>query len=694
MPSRQFRIVYIFDYRDPILMTPRANSESAPRFLSLGFSSCAPILLPALLSVFLLLPAISDARPPDQRQTFIAAEDALKDGRRDEFIRLSLSLEDYPLFPYLVFMDLRQSLSPDLENQVQVFIETYSDTPLANQLRAEWLDHLAKNREWERLARDFAGPVDAATHCSYARALLETGQQELAWQEAEKLWLHGHSRPDQCDPVFDQWRKNDKLSPELVRRRIELSMNSGQTGLARYLQRYLPAEDRKWARLWLDVAARPETVLDIDWDIDQDNDWPAQAGPAAEKILHQAMNRLIRKDTVDALAGWRALQARHDLEAFDTDSVDMQIGLYLSLRKHPMALAYLADLDHEKMPTSLKRWHVRAAIYRQDWETVLKALDRLCDPAKNAPRWMYWRARAQDALGKNREAAETYLSITGRQNYFSLLAADRLNLPYSINHSPIDAPEADIAELKNNPGIRRAMELFHLGRTSEARTEWIIALRRKGPSANNAAAVLAYEMGWYDRAIMAAADAGSFDDIVIRFPMPYEWLFLQYGLEKNMDPGWLFAVARQESMFMTDVGSPAGALGIMQIMPATGRRVANMMGESFHSSHFLLVPEYNIRLGSFYLKTRLEALQNNIVLALAAYNAGTHRVNSWLPEDVSMPADIWLETIPFFETRDYVEKVLSHNAIYQMRLGRNPARLVSIMPDIAGTAMVAEQQAF
>lgn len=675
-------------------MTPRANKESAPRFLSFGFFSFAPILLPAFLSVFLLFPHISEARPPDQRQAFISAEDALKDGRRDEYIRLSLSLEDYPLYPYLVFMDLRQNLSTELEKPVRMFIETYSDTPLANQLRAEWLAHLAENHEWERLARDFAAPVDAATHCAYARALFETGRQELAWQEAEKLWLHGHSRPDQCDPVFDQWRKNDGLSPALVRRRIELSMASGQTGLARYLQRYLPAEDREWARLWLDVADRPETVLDIDWNIDRDSDWPAQAGPAAEKILREGMNRLIRKDTVEALASWRALQARHELEAFDTDSVDMQIGLYLSLRKHPMALAYLAELDPEKMPASLKRWHVRAAIYRQDWESALKALDRLSESDKSAPRWIYWRARARDALGKEREAAETYLSITGRRNYFSLLAADRLNLPYSMSHSPIDPPEPDIDELKNNPGIRRAIELFHLGRTAEARTEWILALREKGPSANNAAAVLAYGMGWYDRAIMAAADAGSFDDIVIRFPMPYRLLFLEYGRKKNMDPGWLFAVARQESMFMTDVGSPAGALGIMQIMPATGRGVAKMMGETFHSNHFLLVPEYNIRLGSFYLKSRLEALQNNIVLALAAYNAGTHRVNSWLPEDISMPADIWLETIPFFETRDYVEKILSHNAIYQMRLGRNPARLAAIMPDIAGTAMVAEQQAF
>ena len=667
-------------------MTPRAPRESAPRFFSFGFFSISPIFLPAFLSIFLFFSCSSEARPPHQRQAFIAAEDALMDGRRDEYNRLLSSLADYPLYPYLVFMDLRQNLSPEKEKQVAAFIETYSDTPLANQLRNAWLIHLAKNREWERLARDFAGSVDAATHCSYARALLETGRKDLAWQEAEKLWLHGYSRPSECDPVFDQWRKNDGLSPELVRRRIELSMDSGQTGLARYLKRYLPAEDRDWADLWLDVAARPETVLDIDWS--------AQAYPAAETILHQGMNRLIRKDTVNALASWRELQARHDLKAFDTDSVDMQIGLYLSLRKHPMALAYLENLDPETMSASLKWWHVRAAIYQQDWETVLSALDRLADPEKSAPRWTYWRARAQDALGKKREAAETYLSITGRQNYFSLLAADRLNLPYSMNHSPIEPPEADIEELKNNPGIRRAIELFHLGRTAEARTEWIIALRRKGPSANNAAAVLAYEMGWYDRAIMAAADAGSFNDIVIRFPTPYDWLFLEYAREKNIDPGWLFAVARQESMFMTDVRSPAGALGIMQIMPATGRRVADMIGEAFHSNHFLLIPEYNIRLGSFYLKTRMEALQNNIVLALAAYNAGTYRVNSWLPEDMSMPADIWLETIPYFETRDYVEKILSHNVIYQIRLGKNPVRLDSIMPDIAGTAMVAKQQAF
>lgn len=133
---------------------------------------------------------------------------------------------------------------------------------------------------------------------------------------------------------------------------------------------------------------------------------------------------------------------------------------------------------------------------------------------------------------------------------------------------------------------------------------------------------------------------------------------------------------------MADVGSPAGALGVMQIMPATGKRIASMLGEPFPHRSLLLCPENNIRFGTFYLRKRLQELQNNPVLASAAYNAGIGRVRSWLPEEGSIPADIWVETIPFFETRNYIEMILTYKAVYRERLGIEPGRTLDMMPDV------------
>ena len=133
---------------------------------------------------------------------------------------------------------------------------------------------------------------------------------------------------------------------------------------------------------------------------------------------------------------------------------------------------------------------------------------------------------------------------------------------------------------------------------------------------------------------------------------------------------------------MADVGSPAGALGLMQIMPATGRRIASMLGERFPHAFVLLCPENNIRFGTYYLGIRWKELQNNPVLASAAYNAGVNRVRRWLPEEGSVPADIWIETIPFFETRNYIEMIFSYNSVYRQILGLEQAGISAIMPDV------------
>ena len=552
----------------------------------------------------------------------------------------------------------------------------YRSSPLADRLRQDWLKYLARSQHWDRLVRDFDSSSSEFVQCAYARALVDKRLWSQAMQEAEKLWLHGRSRPRECDPVFDAWRSRDMLTPDLAWQRIDMAIGQGQASLARYLGRYLPREDQSWLDLWLQVLSRPSAVLNLDWS--------QKTHPVAQKIFFQGMSGLIREDAQKALAHWRALEEKQDLSSMDTLPVKEQLALYLALRKHPEALDFFKSLSSEDMSPRLKEWHVRNALYRQEWLEALSALDRLDHGRKNSPRWLYWRARALEETGLVHEAAFVYQQILGRQNYFSLLAADRLGKPYRMEHRAVSAPGADILEVRSDQGVLRAMELFHLGRMTDARREWNTALAGKSREYIRAAAILAHDLGWHDRAIIAAANAGEFDDLILRFPTSYSELISNYSRIRGLEPSWVFAVARQESMFMADVGSPAGALGVMQIMPATGRLVASLMGERFQSSFALLCPETNIRFGTFYLKKRLDELQGNPVLATAAYNAGAHRVRGWLHDEGAMAADIWVENIPFAETRDYVEKVFSYKVIYEKRLGRQPERVSSFMPHIFG----------
>jgi len=310
----------------------------------------------------------------------------------------------------------------------------------------------------------------------------------------------------------------------------------------------------------------------------------------------------------------------------------------------------------------------------------LSGWDNLDVQEKAEPRWLYWKARALAALGRFQEASAIYQEIAGQQNYFSLLAADRLNQTCHFNHRPLLATEEDMLKFRQEPGIRRVVELVYLGRIGDARREWVFSLKEKGPTQLSAAAIMAHDMGWHDRAIRAAADAGGCDDLVISFPLSYSEFINRYAGKNRLDPGWIFALIRQESMFVADAKSPAGALGVMQIMPDTGKRIASHLGEPFTNPSLLLSPENNIKYGTCYLKIRLEDLQNNPVLASAAYNAGPRMVRKWLPQEGSMPADIWVEIIPFNETRNYIEKIFTYKAVYRQRLGLEPEGLSDQMP--------------
>ncbi len=607
-----------------------------------------------------------------QRQSFLQAEKALEQGRMDKFHDLSATLTDYPLYPYLIHAYLVKNISLDREKEILDFIEQYSCTPLSGQLRSKWLDYLADNRHWSRLVRDYQTSGRERTQCAYGNALHQTGRHNLAWDQAERLWLHGRSRAKECDPLFDAWRKAGRLTTDLVWERIALAMAEGQLNLAAYLQRYLPEEEKSWLELWLETARNPSVIMD--------KEWSRMDHPVLDRILVYAMGRLIRDDTVKAADKWDMLSTRHGWSRGDFPGVEQEIALYLALRRHEQALQRMKDMPEKIRTSTLREWHVRTALYHMDWEEVARAWNNLTEDQKSSPRWQYWQARALEELGKDSQAADIYRGLLGRQNYFSLLAADRLQQPYTFRNDPLTAAPENILKLYREPGIQRALELFYLERFLDARREWARAMQGKKTSDLATAAVLAHDLGWTDRAIQAAASAGEFQDLVLRFPLSYVENIQQQARDKNLDPAWILAVARQESMFMPDANSPAGALGIMQIMPATGRIIASRLGESIGSPGILLNPETSIRYGTFYLHMRLEELQQNPVLATAAYNAGAGRIRSWLPENCSLPADIWVEIMPYRETRDYVERVFAYTAIYHVRMGQVPPRLTQRMP--------------
>ena len=261
------------------------------------------------------------------------------------------------------------------------------------------------------------------------------------------------------------------------------------------------------------------------------------------------------------------------------------------------------------------------------------------------------------------------------RSYYGFLAADELGVTYALGDNAFVADESRIKELGAQPELVRARELFLVGLDGRGRSEWDAVVRYFDAADKMQAAILAHRWGWHSRAIAAAASVGDYDDLALRYPLPYSETFQEYAAEASISPTWAYGVARSESLFMRDVKSSAGAIGLMQLMPATGKDVARRIKLPYSGLDTLTDPNSNIRLGTSYLGEMAERYRGNRVLATAAYNAGPHRVDAWLPQVGDLDARIWIENIPFNETRGYVRRVLAAETIFHWRMTGQVRRL-------------------
>jgi soluble lytic murein transglycosylase len=166
-------------------------------------------------------------------------------------------------------------------------------------------------------------------------------------------------------------------------------------------------------------------------------------------------------------------------------------------------------------------------------------------------------------------------------------------------------------------------------------------------------------------------------------PRPYAEIVEQFARERGLDPNLVFAVMRVESVYNPRIVSSAGAIGLLQIMPRTGRLIARNIDREDFGIDDLLDPRSNIEMGTWYLASLIRRFEGCVLLAVAAYNGGPHNVRRWLREyATSMPLDAFLERIPFHQTHRYVRRVLSHWAAYRAQQGLSPPVIDLAIPDL------------
>jgi soluble lytic murein transglycosylase len=620
-------------------------------------------------------PALPTDNNPVQRELYKRALDALAADQHAEYQTLHDQLTDYVLLPYLDYAELSPRLAALAQSggayaDVDKFLDQYRNTYLGNKLEQEWATQLAGHKRWADLVRYFnPNNSNVELTCNALRARHETGDSTFL-DDVGKLWNVATSQPNACDTVFDAWIAAGKLTPEIIWQRFSKTLKARHHTLARYIATLMPPREQALADLYLRVDSKPELLNDP-------SKFSEQGAQMREIILH-GLQRLAQIDARMALQRWQDYRAIHDFDAEQQLAVQRYIVQRLLSQDRIAEGEALLTATPALISTSLTEWILRDALKQQDWPRIESWLARLPEEARGTERWQYWRGRMlleKDTAEANAEAREIYRSLAQLRSIYGFMAADFLKLDYALVDKPVVVNQAEVQALYDFPAIARAHELYFIGDEFNARHEWDYATTTLAPEQILAAGKLAESWGWFVNGIQAMIKVSYWDDLQLRFPLAYGDLIADAANANSLSPLFLYAIARQESAFIHDAHSSAGALGLMQLMPTTGAQMAKDAGMNF-TRQSLLQPATNITLGSRYLAQLLQQFNGNRILTAAAYNAGPNRVKRWLNDDIpsALPYDIWIETIPFGETRSYVQNVLAYAVIYGYRTGA-PAKL-------------------
>jgi len=633
-----------------------------PRYFLIVFS----VLLFATTLFIVSLASGSDLA--DQRTDFTLAVAALESGDYNKFLRLKQRNKDYLLYPYLEYYELRQRLSTATNDEFDAFINRYKGTHLSYRLTTKWLFQLGKKNRWRDYVKyyDERRAVELKCYHLRARLILENSKKANndALAKAKKLWLVGNTQPKECIPLFKKLYAGSLITPELLWERIELSMQRGNLKLARHLSNKLNAKDKKSVLLWQRVYKNPTKNIKLKQ--------LRRNTLINRKIIYHAINRIARKDAIKAKQLWKKFTKSHGYRPEQNAEMRRHIALNSASQFSPDALAMLNDIDSDWVDARVRIWKIKIALKQQNWRSLITEINTLNEKEQTLLKWRYWLARAQEKTGNNVSARENYEAIANKTNYYSFLAADRIGKPYTFVSNPIKRDITKLRALETLPQIRRAKELYYLDRVTDARREWNSVIRNLDEAGITQAAVIAHNWQWHDNAILTIAKTRHREDLDLRFPTPYRDEILSNAESMSLDPSWIFGVTRRESAFKKTARSSKGAIGLMQILLSTAQYQSKILGVRKPSTRDLYLTEKNIYFGSSYLNSMLTKFAGNQVLATAAYNAGPNRVRAWLSKMNNMPADIWVDMIPYKETRQYVRAVMAYSTIFDWKLNSKP----------------------
>jgi soluble lytic murein transglycosylase len=612
-----------------------------------------------------------------QRRQFIAAyHDALQ-GRPDQWQKTATGLDNYPLYPYLLYAAYTKNISKTKPEDITSFLSRYEGSFLAHQLRNRWLNQLARYQQWKSFLAFWKIQTDPNLNCHWLSAKINLGEFDQLPQKIEALWLSAQKMPSSCNFAMGWYKKAGHLSTKLIWRRLHLAASANQPTLMRDLALLLNNTARVEAQNYAKLIGNPSQELG------HANTWADTV--RSRRYISIALSHLARKNEALAATQWNLLKNKFAFDTTEKQNIIAAIALYKAANYRTDAAFWLNQVSKNNALEAVYEWRVREALARNDLVAALEAIDFLSPTQKNDPRWRYLEARLLDLNKQTEKALVVFKRLSTETNFYGFLAADRLQQSYSI--CPLSASKDPLHQqrIAQHPAVTRILELHALGWHTEARREWQYSVEKFSREDRVTTVSLAHQQGWIDRGPLTLLRPDEIRYYALRFPVGYPQKINDQAKLHHIDPAWVFGLIRSESAWHEHAISSANARGLMQIIPSTAKILAKKENLNYDGPSDLLRPTVAIRLGTRHMADELSRYQNRIWLAIAAYNAGPAPVARWLTTRPNLPVDLWIETIPYKETREYVARVLAFTTIYDWLLTQKVTRVSERLNLIAPT---------
>lgn len=604
--------------------------------------------------------------------------DAFRRNNTQALSALLPQLRGHALEPLGIYWEVKARLDRASTADIRGAMERMAGSYWEDRLRNDWLLLLGQRRDWDTFATElprYRMGDDRQVRC-YSLMLDAVARRtppDKAAQEVTQLWYAQREADDGCATAVKAFLDSGHIRPESVWKRARLAMEVHRPALVNQAVALLNPD---WVGMIDPIARNPARYLD---------DKITAIRPRTKELVTLAIIRLASLDTAAAAREMDRTRWKAQLTQEERSWLWGVIGKRHAQTPQGHALAAFVSGEDRFMHADHLTWKARAGMRAGAWGHVRDAIAAMDAEQRAEPVWVYWRARAlqalkePDAVSAEAQARGLYASIASTRGFYEQLATEALGRSIATPSAPQPLTAAERASALTHPGLQRALAAFRLGLRSEGVREWNYTTSLHTPGGMGerellAAAALACQNGWWDRCINTSERTRDAQDHTQRFPTPLRHEVVSRSTQIGLDPAFVYGLIRQESRFVTDARSGVGAAGLMQVMPATARWTARKIGLTGFQSHHITDQDTNILIGTAYLKFALDELDGSLPLAAAAYNAGPSRARAWR-EGGTLAGDIWVENIPFEETRDYVKKVLSNTANYAALLTVQPQSL-------------------